>query len=136
MKGFYLKHKEIINYLIVGGLTTVIGLATYYLCVFTVLNPKDPIQLQIANVISWVAAVSFAYITNRRFVFESSNPNMLREGASFVASRIGTLLIDMGLMFLLVTVIGMSDKIAKLIVQIIVIVGNYLFSKFLVFNIK
>ena len=126
--------REIISYLIVGGLTTVVSLGTYYACVLTFLDPHDPIQLQIANIISWVAAVTFAYFTNRKYVFESKDPDMLKQGAAFFASRIGTLLIDMGTMFLLVTVLGMSDKIAKLIVQVIVTVGNYLFSKLLVFR--
>ena len=134
IKKLYIKHKEIINYLIVGLLTTVVSLATYYICVLTVLNPQDPLELQIANVISWVLAVLFAYFTNRKYVFESNNPNVIQEGARFFFFWIGTLLIDMGTMFLLVTIIGMNDKIAKLIVQVIVTVGNYLFSKLLVFR--
>jgi putative flippase GtrA len=134
MKELYIKYKEIINYLIVGLLTTVVSLAVYYTCVLTILDPHDAIQLQIANIISWIAAVTFAYFTNRKYVFESDDPDMLREGTKFFASRIGTLLMDMGTMFLLVTVMGMSDKIAKLIVQVIVTVGNYLFSKLLVFR--
>ena len=134
MKDLYLIHKQIINYLIVGGLTTVVSLAVYYSCVLTILDPKDPVQLQIANVISWVAAVTFAYFTNRKYVFESTDPNMIREGIAFFTTRIGTLLMDMGTMFLLVTMMGMNDKIAKLIVQVMVTVGNYLFSKLLVFR--
>ena len=128
------KYKEIVNYLIVGVLTTIVSLATYYTCVLTVLDPQNPMQLQAANVISWIAAVTFAYFTNRKYVFESNDPNMLKEGSRFFASRIGTLLMDMGTMFLLVTILGMSDKIAKLIVQVIVTIGNYLFSKLLVFK--
>lgn len=130
----YYKYKEIINYLIVGVLTTVVSLGVYYGCVLTFLDPQEPLQLQAANVISWIAAVTFAYFTNRKYVFESHDPNMLQEGLKFFASRLGTLLMDMGTMFLLVTIIGMSDKIAKLIVQVIVTVGNYLFSKILVFR--
>lgn len=110
------------------------SLATYYACVLTFLDPQNPVQLQAANVISWIAAVTFAYFTNRKYVFESNDPNMLKEGSRFFASRIGTLLMDMGTMFLLVTILGMSDKIAKLIVQVIVTIGNYLFSKLLVFK--
>ena len=128
------KYKEIVNYLIVGVLTTIVSLATYYTCVLTVLDPQNPMQLQAANVISWIAAVTFAYFTNRKYVFERNDPNMLKEGSRFFASRIGTLLMDMGTMFLLVTILGMSDKIAKLIVQVIVTIGNYLFSKLLVFK--
>ena len=134
MKKIYNQYKEIINYLIVGVLITIVSLDVYYGCVLTILYPHDPIQLQIANVVSWVAAVTFAYFTNRKYVFESHEPDMLKEGSAFFASRVGTLLMDMGTMFLLVTVMGMSDKIAKLIVQVIVTVGNYLFSKLLVFR--
>lgn len=134
MKGFYYRYKEVINYLIVGGLTTIVSLGVYYLCVLTVLDPYNPLQLQIANIISWIAAVTFAYFTNRKYVFESKDPNILQESIKFFASRGGTLLMDMGTMFLLVTIGGMSDKIAKLIVQVLVTIGNYLFSKLLVFR--
>ena len=127
-------NKEILSYLIVGLMTTVVSLAVYYGLVLTILDPKQPIQLQIANVISWIAAVTFAYFTNRRFVFHSDNPNKLKEAAGFFASRIGTLLMDMFLMFLMVTLMGLSDKIAKLIVQIVVTIANYVFSKFFVFK--
>lgn len=136
MRDLYIKHKEIVNYLIVGVLTTVVSLGVYYFCVLTFLDPRNPVQLQVANVISWIAAVTFAYFTNRKYVFESDDPNMLREGTAFFASRIGTLLMDMGTMFLLVTVMGTNDKIAKLVVQVIVTVGNYLFSKLFVFRKK
>ncbi len=130
----YEKNKEIINYLIAGILTTIVSLAVYYASVLTVLDPLDPLQLQIANIISWIAAVSFAYFTNRKYVFDSHNPNVLKECSAFFASRIGTLIMDMGTMFLLVSVMGINDKIAKLIVQIIVTIGNYLISKLLVFR--
>ena len=132
----YFKYKEIINYLIVGGLTTVVSLASYYICVLTFLDPQDAIQLQIANVISWILSVSFAYYTNRRFVFESKNSNIIKEAAAFLGARVSTLLLDMLIMFLLVTVLHMNDKIAKIIVQFFLVVANYLFSKFLVFRKK
>lgn len=130
----YKKNKEIINYLIVGGLTTLVSLATYYGCVFTFLNPQSAIQLQMANIISWLAAVTFAYFTNRRYVFESVNKNVMREAFAFYISRVATLLLDMGFMFLGVTLIGINDKIAKLIVQFLVMISNYILSKFIVFR--
>lgn len=132
----YKKYKEIINYLIVGVLTTVVSLGVYYACVLTFLNPENAIQLQVANIISWVAAVTFAYFTNRRFVFESKNPNMLKEASAFVGARVATLLMDMLCMFVMVTCMGLSDKIAKLVVQVIVTVANYIFSKIFVFQKK
>lgn len=130
----YKKYEEIINYLIVGGLTTVVSLVTYYLCVLTILNPKDALELQIANIISWIVSVSFAYITNRIFVFKSKSKNILKEIGSFVSARVITLILDMFIMFLLVTLMGINDKISKIIVQVVVIILNYVFSKLFVFK--
>ena len=132
----YKKYKEIIHYIIVGGLTTLVSLAAYYLCVLTILDPTDAIQLQGANMISWIAAVLFAYIANREFVFESKNQNIADEVGAFVLSRVSTLLMDMGIMFLMVTILQMDDKIVKLFVQVVVVVANYMFSKLFVFTDK
>lgn len=132
----YKKNEEIINYLIVGALTTLISLIVYYVCVSTFLNPDNGFELQVANIISWVAGVSFAYVTNRVFVFKSKEKNILKECTSFVGSRIITLLLDMFVMFLFVTVFGINDKISKIISQILVIVGNYIISKLFVFKKK
>lgn len=130
----YKKYKEIINYLIVGVLTTIVSLVVYYGCVMTFLDPSNAVQLQIANILSWILAVTFAYFSNRKFVFESKNPNMLKEAISFVNARIVTLLMDMLCMFILVTCMGGSDKIAKLVAQVVVTVANYIFSKLFVFQ--
>ena len=134
IKELYIKHKEIINYLIIGGLTFIVSMLSYYLCVITFLDPLNPIQLQIANVISWILAVTFAYFTNRKYVFESKNTNIIGEMTGFFTSRLATLFMEMLIMFLTVTVLKMNDKIAKLIAQIVVIIGNYLFSKLFVFK--
>lgn len=134
IKELYLKYKEIINYLIFGVLTTVVSLATYYICVYTFLNPDNILQLQVANIVSWIAGVTFAYITNRKFVFESEEQEKLKEAGKFVTSRIATLLTDMLIMFIGVTILKLNDKIIKLISQIIVIIANYLLSKMLVFR--
>ena len=128
------RYRELISYLIVGGLTTVVSLGTYYGCTLTVLDAAVPLQLQAANVLSWIAAVTFAYFTNRKYVFESRNQHMLKEAGAFYASRLSTLLMDMGLMFLMVTILGWDDKIAKLIVQVVVTIANYVISKFFVFK--
>ena len=136
IKEMYLKYKEIINYLIFGVLTTVVSLGVYYICVYTFLNPENVVQLQIANIISWVAGVAFAYVTNRKFVFESKEENKLKEVGKFVTSRITTLLMDMAIMFIGVTLCKFNDKIIKLISQVVVIVMNYLLSKIIVFKKK
>lgn len=134
--GFYKKYKEVIHYLIVGGLTTVVSLGVYYGLVLTILDPEAAVQLQIANILSWIAAVTFAYFTNRRYVFNSKQKNILKEMASFFSSRLATLFIDMAIMFVFVTWLGLNDKIMKLVVQVVVTVLNYLFSKLFVFRKK
>lgn len=136
LKRLYDKYKEIANYLIFGVLTTVVSLGVYSGLASTVLDPENPLQLQAANVISWIAAVTFAYITNRTFVFHSHDRHIFREAASFYGARVLTLLMDMGIMFVTVTLLHMNDKIAKLIVQVVVTVANYVFSKLLVFRKK
>ena len=133
VKEIYLKYKEIINYLIIGALTTLVSLLIYYSLTLTILNPDNALDLQIANVISWTGAVIFAYFTNRKYVFESKNKGM-SEIIKFFLSRFGTLLIDMGIMYIFVTKLNFNDKIMKIISQIVVIVLNYILSKFIVFK--
>lgn len=130
------RYREIISYLIVGGLTTLVSLAVYYGLTLTVLDPAQAAQLQAANVASWIVSVTFAYFTNRRFVFESRSTRLLREAAAFFAARLTTLLLDMAFMALLVTALGWNDRLAKLLVQVLVIAANYVLSKFLVFAKK
>ena len=130
----YKKYKEVINYLIFGVLTTIVSLATYWICTTTVLNPVIGWQLQLANIISWILAVLFAYFTNRKYVFESTEENKLKEFYKFILARLSTLLIDMFIMWLGVTVLKYNDKIIKIISQVVVIVSNYVFSKLFVFK--
>lgn len=127
-------NKEVIMYLIFGVLTTIVSLLVYYGCIYTFLNPENAVQLQIANIISWIAGVAFAYITNRKFVFESNESNQLKEISKFVTSRLATLFLDMIIMFIGVTCLHGNDKIVKLISQVLVIIGNYIFSKLFVFK--
>lgn len=133
MEKIYLKYKEIINYLICGFLTTLFSLITYYLLTITILDASVATELQIANIISWCVGVLFAYFTNRKYVFVSNNDKK-KEFITFFASRITTLLLDMLIMFIFVTVLGQNDKIFKIVSQIAVIVSNYLLSKLIVFK--
>ena len=134
IKKLYLKYKEIINYLIFGVLTTIVSLLTYYLLVLTILNPNNPIELQIANIISWITCVTFAYITNRKYVFNSKDKNITKEIIKFYSSRLTTLFLDMILMYIFVTKLQFNDKIIKIIAQILIIILNYILSKLLVFK--
>ena len=134
IKELYKKYKEIINYLIFGVLTTVVSLLVYYISVYTFLNPENAVQLQIANILSWIAGVAFAYFTNRKFVFESEEKNKLKAAGKFVSARVVTLIMDMIIMYLGVTILLLNDKIIKLISQVVIIVSNYVFSKLFVFK--
>ena len=130
------KYKEVVMYLIFGVLTTIVSLVSYYLLTITIFNPDNAILLQVANVLSWIISVLFAYITNRKYVFESKNNNILKEVSSFFGSRLITLLLDMLIMFVGVTLLKGNDKFIKVISQVIVIVSNYIFSKLFVFKMK
>ena len=138
IKELYVKYKEIINYLIFGVLTTLVNLITKYILLFTILNPTNGFQLQIAIIISWIVAVIFAYFTNRRFVFESKNENKLKEFISFVVARIATLLLEMFIMWFFVTLLKLNSDlyvvIFTLVAQVAVVIGNYIFSKLFVFR--
>lgn len=136
--GVYHKNEELWNYLIVGFLTTVISLVTYFICTNTIYDPKVALELQLANIVSWCVAVLFAYVTNRIIVFKSKSKgkNKLKEFIAFIISRILSLLMDMGSMALMVTVLHWNDAIGKFIAQVIVIVANYVFSKLFVFKKK
>lgn len=136
MKELYYKYKEIINYLIFGVLATIVSLAVYYGLTLTILDPNNGVELQIANILSWVSACTFAYFTNRKWVFENKEKANIKEASKFYLSRVSTLLIDMGLMFVFVTKLGVNDKVMKLVVQVVVTILNYIFSKFIVFREK
>ncbi len=130
----YKKHREIIHYVIVGGLTTAVSMVLFYGSTWTFLDGENAFQLQIANVFSWVGAVLFSYVANRIFVFESKNPSIIKEFVSFVGSRVLTLLLDMGTMFLLSTILHINYNFSKIIAMVLVTVGNYVISKIFVFK--
>ncbi|MDD5835800.1 MAG: GtrA family protein [bacterium] len=136
IKKMYDKYQEIIMYLVFGVLTTVISLAVYYLLTFTLIDANNAFWLQVANIVSWIAGVLFAYVTNRKFVFKSSNINKGREFFSFVGARVTTLILDMVIMGVGVSILKGNDKILKIISQVLVIVGNYVLSKLFVFKKK
>ncbi len=138
IKDLYKQYREIINYLVVGVLTTLVNLVTKYILLFTVLDAKKAFELQTAVVISWIISIIFAYITNRVFVFCSKEKNILKEICSFVISRISTLLLEMFIMWFFVTFLKLNSNIWviiwTLVSQGLVIVLNYVFSKLLVFK--
>ena len=130
----YKKYAEIINYLIVGALTTLVSIAIYG--IFTKIFH---VNYMLSNIISWIGSVSFAYITNKIFVFKSKCENkkaILIEIYQFFKYRFLSLIIDILLMYAFVEILNIDDMISKIIVQVIVIALNYIFSKLFVFKNK
>ena len=135
IKSVYLKYKEIINYLICGGLSTVVNFASYI--IFARLFKIDEV---VSSFLSWVAAVIFAYIVNKIFVFESktnSKRELAKEFISFIACRIiSGITCDVGTFALMVKVLHINDIISKIVTQVMVIILNYVFSKLIIFKKK
>lgn len=134
----YKKNEEVINYLIIGGLTTLVNLIVKYALLFTILNPKDAFELQMAVIISWVAAVIFAYTTNRTIVFKSESENVIKEFLSFVFARIITLIMEMIIMWFFITLLKLNTNmwvaVITIFAQALVIILNYVFSKLFIFK--
>lgn len=136
IKKLYSKHEEILNYLIVGFLTTFVSLGTYLIFVNALFPDKSDLSIQISNVLSWICAVTFAYFTNRIFVFKSKSQNKekIKEAIKFYSSRVASLIMDMALMYILYSMLHIDDTISKLIVQVFVTIANYVLAKLLVFK--
>ena len=137
--GVYHKNEELWNYLIAGGLTTVVSLVIKWSLLFTILNADNALELQVAIILSWIGAVIFAYFINRLFVFKSKNKK-LKEFIKFVSARIATLLTEMAIMWFFITLLGLDSDtwviIWTIVCQILIIIFNYIFSKLFVFKEK
>ena len=136
----YKKYEEIINYLVVGGLTTIVAIGSKLLLLATILDQTNGLELQIAEIISWFLAVTFAYVTNRIFVFKSKTKGnkCAREILNFFKGRIVTQLIQMFIMWFFVTFLKLDSNVwvfvFTLVCQVMQIVLNYVISKLLVFK--
>ncbi len=139
IKELCIKHREIIVYLIVGVMTTVFAWAIRFLwnIVFYAGTAHPlPIQTTILTIVEFIAGVSFAYPTNRKWVFRSTNPNILKEAAGFVSARLTTLAIQMLLNLVIINLLHVNFYVATVVIGIIVVILNYVFSKLLVFRKK
>ena len=121
--------KHLTLYIIFGVLTTLVNISVYLF-----LTKICGVNYLISNIIAWVLSVLFAYITNRRWVFESESHNILKEMSLFFSGRLFSGIVDTLLMFLFIDILFIDDFISKIIIQVIVIVLNYLFSKMIVFK--
>ena len=136
-KAIYKKYEEIIVYLIVGVLTTIVAWAAKFIAnavLFDNTMYPTPFENTVLSTINWAAGVTFAYFTNRRFVFKSKEP-MRKEAPKFVLSRVSTWILDIVVMQVL-TAVNINLIVASVISAVLVTIVNYVFSKLFVFNKK
>lgn len=123
---------DVIRYIFFGGCTTLVNLV----CFFILWNICH-INLNVANVISIVVAIIFAYIVNSKYVFQDKCETLkdhIHPFCKFVSARLLTMVIEVGGVWLLVEIMGMNGMLGKFCTQFIVLALNYVFSKFFVFT--
>lgn len=128
------KYREVLSYLFFGVMTTLVNY-----CIFWPLYNVCALPATLSNVIAWVGAVAFAYVTNKPFVFRShdwSLKTVVPELGKFVGCRIGSGLIETGIIFITVDVMRCNGNAVKIIVSVLVVLINYVGSKCLVFRKK
>ena len=126
------KHWDILLYVFFGVLTTAVNYVVYFLLLNT-LNMSGAFS----SLISWIVAVVFAFFTNKPFVFKSSDwslPVVGEEFVRFIGCRAGSGLIDIGIIFVTVDVLGWDGNILKILTSILVVILNFFFSKKIVFK--
>ena len=132
MQPFYKKYKEQLLYLFFGGCTFLVSIFSY-----AIVNKGFGINELVANVISWVLAVIFAFFTNRIWVFQSPTEgfiSFLRQMLNFFAGRLATLGVEELIILIFITILGWNSMVIKAIAQIIVIILNYVISKIWIFK--
>lgn len=132
IKNLVQKHWDILSYLFFGGLTTVVNYVVYLPCYHWF-----GFSAAASNAIAWVAAVAFAYLTNKPFVFKNHDwtaKAVLPELAKFVSCRVGSGLLETAILFVCVDLLQWNGTIWKLITSVLVVVINYVASKLLVFK--
>ena len=126
------KHYDILVYLVFGVLTTVVNYVIYLPC-YNLLH----FSAAVSNVLAWVVAVAFAYVTNKPFVFRShdwSAQTVVPELTRFVGSRIASGGLETLIIFLTVDCLGWNGNLMKLVTSVLVVILNYIASKLLVFR--
>ena len=124
------KHRELITYLFVGGITSVIGMGGYWLLLLFGFSPVS------ANILSWVAAVAFAYVANKKLVFQNHTKGLqqlLRQVTAFVSSRVFSLAVETVLIWAGTDLLQIDKYLIKIPVAVIVVILNYITGKFVVF---
>lgn len=134
IRDLYKKYKDVVPYVFFGVCTTIVNVVVYWFFAYVLMQAT-----MLSTIIAWIAAVLFAYITNRKWVFHSQAygvANIMKEIVSFFSCRFATGIIDWLCMYIFVDVLGANGVLIKLVANIIVIVLNYIASKLLIFRRK
>lgn len=132
MGKFIKKNKEVILYLLFGVFTTLVNVVVFWLC------RRINLNIYLSNGFAWIFAVFFAYVTNKLWVFETGNESqsIFKEIILFFGARVFSLFVDMGTIGLLIDILHVNDMVSKIISNILVVIINYFFSKFIIFRKK
>lgn len=128
------KHEQIISYVFFGGLTTLVNFIVYY-----PLYNLCHLSASLSNILAWIVAVIFAYLTNKPFVFKSKDwsiKTVAPEFAKFVGSRFGSGLLETVIIRITVDILLWNGNLWKIIVSVLVVILNYITSKFFAFKKK
>ncbi|MBQ9017381.1 GtrA family protein [Candidatus Saccharibacteria bacterium] len=129
----YKEYEEIINYIISGGLGTIVNIGTFTIC------RSFDLDLTSSNVIAWVVTVIFIYLTSKFFVFKTADKTKkesTKEFVLFILARLATLGVEILLLNLTIEAMQINEFIAKTLSQVAVIILNYLLSTLVIFTKK
>ena len=127
MRAFFQKHRQIIDYLFWGAATTAVNYLVYFLLTRLLFLNTVP-----ANVIAWAISVIFAFWVNRAFVFHGEG-NLFSEFFLFTGGRVFSGVLETGILWLFVDILRFHDMLVKVITGVVVVILNYIFSKFIIF---
>lgn len=134
LSSMIVRHKEPLLYLVFGGFTTLINVASFVFC-----YELCGLNNVLSTILAWQASILFAFISNKLFVFESkkfSTHILLKEWSAFLLCRLLTGLLDIGIMYVAVNIFALSPILWKLLANIVVIISNWLISKYYIFHAK
>lgn len=133
IRDFYYKHESVMLYLIVGAMTTAVSLITQYIPLLM------GFPTEVNTTVSWICAVTFAFFTNKVWVFKNESrtkADWIKQSAAFYGGRLTTYFLELAFMSFTVRVLHQNEYVMKLIAQVFILIINYLFSKLVVFGKK
>lgn len=132
LKKLFVKYKSFIAYAVFGVFTTIVNIVVYNVC-----YAKLGMSNTLSNIFAWILAVTFAYLTNKVWVFDSKSwawETLRREIPTFVSCRIATGVMDIVIMYICVDIMGWHALLMKMMSNVLVIILNYIFSKLIIFK--